>query len=274
MDSKNSPGSIEVGPRRPHQCLTATSAWLHDVPELSFLALLSFHCLLRPEEDRHLITCQKSLWNCQHQRAQKREDWQASNTCFWNVQESVGILSSRSHTPYDNLEFTAAEHEETFLLPSPSLQRSCRPSPCSCTARAAFLCRARLQKVSPPALAATTLKRRRGVHRVLRSGVEQQSFAHTELPFGALLQPLCGETQKQGEARRRTRYGPSHAGMDHVVSRRHVAISETESVVRIGGLAGRRTRAGKVGKTAGCTYRYDDRRKSHNHLEQCDSVRA
>ena len=32
----------------------ATSAWLHDVPELALLTLLSFHCLLRLAETRQL----------------------------------------------------------------------------------------------------------------------------------------------------------------------------------------------------------------------------
>ena len=34
-----------------------TSAWLHDVPELALLTLLSFHCLLRPAEARQLRWC-------------------------------------------------------------------------------------------------------------------------------------------------------------------------------------------------------------------------
>ena len=33
------------------------SAWLHNVPELSLLTLLSFHCLLRPVEARQLRWC-------------------------------------------------------------------------------------------------------------------------------------------------------------------------------------------------------------------------
>ena len=35
----------------------ATSAWLHDVPILSYLTLLSFRCLLRPAEARQLRWC-------------------------------------------------------------------------------------------------------------------------------------------------------------------------------------------------------------------------
>ena len=34
-----------------------TSAWLHNVPELSLFTLLSFHCLLRPADARQLQSC-------------------------------------------------------------------------------------------------------------------------------------------------------------------------------------------------------------------------
>ena len=46
----------------------------------------------------------------------------------------------------------------------------------------------------------------RGVHSLLRSGVEQRSFAHTVLPLGALPLPLSDVGRKQRPSRPRTRY--------------------------------------------------------------------
>ena len=78
----------------------AMFAWLHNVPELSLLTLLSFHCLFRPAEARQLRWCdvkivdgslstryEKFMTSCTSENP-KRAEWQAvqlSNTCFWNV---------------------------------------------------------------------------------------------------------------------------------------------------------------------------------------------
>ena len=40
-----------------------TAAWLHNVPELSLLTLLSFGCLLRPAEARQLRLCNVQAFN-------------------------------------------------------------------------------------------------------------------------------------------------------------------------------------------------------------------
>ena len=57
------------------------------------------------------------------------------------------------------------------------------------------------------------------VHSVMRSGVDQQSFAHTVSLRGELPLSLGEAGRKQRTSRRRTRYGNRHIGMDHVVSR-------------------------------------------------------
>ena len=74
--------------------------------------------------------------------------------------------------------------EGTFPLDKKSsLQRSCRPSRCSRRARASFLCG---PTTSPHSHHGATERVPGGVHSVLRSGVEQRSFAHTVSPLGAL----------------------------------------------------------------------------------------
>ena len=74
--------------------------------------------------------------------------------------------------------------EGTFPLDKKSsLQRSCRPSRCSRRARASFLCG---PTTSPHSHHGATERVPGGVHSVLRSGVEQRSFAHTVSLLGAL----------------------------------------------------------------------------------------
>ena len=80
------------------------SAWLHNVPELSLLTLLSYHCRCAQQRPRNF---DGATWKLlmdpfehdtkvygivTHQRTRKRAEWQVvqlSNTCFWNVLESV-----------------------------------------------------------------------------------------------------------------------------------------------------------------------------------------
>ena len=52
--------------------------------------------------------------------------------------------------------------------------------------------KSRHQLLQPP----RCIGKGRGVHSVLRSGVEQWSFAHTVLPLGASLLPLSDKAQK------------------------------------------------------------------------------
>ena len=269
-------------------------AWLHNVPELSFLTLLSFHCLFRPAEARQLRWCdvkivdgslstryEKFMTSCTSENP-KRAAWQAvqlSNTCFWNVlvntmkssipdhglQTAIWRITAPhhfafcqrqlrslgvSHQHYTLLGFRgggATDHwlqhrdspqlrrrgrltsertlgrhvqEGTFLLHQNRLSKEVADSILAGLAPRFFaeqhFKESRHQPLQPP-------RRKldgRCVHSVLPSGVEQQSCAHTVLPFRALPLPLSDVGQKQRTSRRRTRFEDRHAGMDHVVSRR------------------------------------------------------
>ena len=99
----------------------------------------------------------------------------------------------------------------------PGLQR---PSQCSRRARASFFVEQDYegfhhQPPQPPRCNGMG----RGVHSVLRGGVEQRRFAHTVSPLGALPLSLSDVGRKQSASRRRTRYRPRNTWMDHVVSR-------------------------------------------------------
>ena len=121
----------------------------------------------------------------------------------------IGVKTATYHNYDADSERTLERYvqEGTSLLhQNPALQRSCRPSSCSRRARASFAEQdnreSRHQHLQPPRCNG----KGRGIHSVLRSGVEQRSFAHAELSLGALLSPLSDVGRKQRTSRRRTRY--------------------------------------------------------------------
>ena len=79
----------------------ATSVWLHNFPELSLLPLVSFHCLLRAAEARHLRWCDVQTLDgslstryeqvCKHRSTQRVQNGRSCSpgTCLWNVLELV-----------------------------------------------------------------------------------------------------------------------------------------------------------------------------------------
>ena len=125
----------------------AVSAWLQNVPELPLLSPLSFHCPLSPAEARQLRWCVVKNDRRPNQRTQNAQDDRTlrNSTYFLNVLGSV------------NWSIPWNPHS--------------------------FLCRmkAHHQLQLPPRCNGKS----RGVHSVLRSGVEQRSFAHTISLLGA-----------------------------------------------------------------------------------------
>ena len=113
----------------------ATSAWLHNFPELSLPPLLSFHCLLRPAEARHLRWCDvqtfdgslvtKKLINIDQPKVRRMAGHAAQQQV---LVECVGIgqiaHAMRSSIPITNSmqQFGILPHHADALL------RNCRPS--------------------------------------------------------------------------------------------------------------------------------------------------
>ena len=117
-----------------------TSAWAQSVPELCPLTLFSFRSLL---ERARAGRFDGAMWNLfgESLSTRLRENlWQRQQQRIKDAQND----KSRS---------SATRFLGTSGLP--------RPAPCPRKARASSLvCRTRLQRIPPPALAATTLKRR------------------------------------------------------------------------------------------------------------------
>ena len=110
---------------------------------------------------------------------------------------NIKIPKTRNSTNPDAQTFLWNARDSLSWHTNQNRFSNCRPTSCSRKARASS-CRTRTQKVPPPTPTATTLQRKkdRGVHSVLRSGVEQRSFVHNVSPLGALPSPLSDVERK------------------------------------------------------------------------------
>ena len=93
--------------RVPHEIVlsAAVSAWLQNVPELSLLTLVSFHCLLRPAEARQLRWCDveilvntlRKIWHRPHQRTQNAQDDRSCNSATRAFGMSWNLSTGQNH---------------------------------------------------------------------------------------------------------------------------------------------------------------------------------
>ena len=147
-----------------------TSAWPHNVSELPFSTLVSFHCLLHAAEAARLRWCDVQLLDvfmaARYEKVSGIVD--ISNMASHATQQCVRLdcLDVRQMITTMNPQFRITNLAKQFW----TFQQDHRKS--------------RSQPLQAPRCNG------RGVHSVLRSGVEQQNFAHTVLLLGALPLPL------------------------------------------------------------------------------------
>ena len=180
----------------PHEIVrsVATSPWPHSVPELCLVG-----CVVEMF-DRSLSTRDEKIFGSVSIKEPKTR-----KATHHEAQHLVSLV--RPGLPQ-------RVHQTNIFSPC------CRPSPCPRRARASFS----LQNKTT-ASPATSLQpprcngNSRGVHSVLRSGVEQRSFAHTVWLLRALPLLLGDVERKKSARRRRTHYEQSHTGLDYGVLR-------------------------------------------------------
>ena len=106
----------------------ATSAWLHNFPELSLLPLVLFHCLLRAAEARG-ATCKLWMDPCQHV-TNKFTNIDQPNVCRMAGHaaqaRACGMCWNWSDSPFNEVlnSYHSFDTNQTDVL-----QRNCRPSP-------------------------------------------------------------------------------------------------------------------------------------------------
>ena len=98
----------------------ATSAWLHNVPELSILTLISFHCLLRRHEKVYGIVNIRETKTC---RMAGYAAQQHVLLEFRGISQLVNTSNPQSQTRYINLDIHCCSTLRLFPTTTPQPRR-------------------------------------------------------------------------------------------------------------------------------------------------------
>ena len=127
-----------------------------------------------------------------NQRRAKQQITNCSNTCLWNVLNCLNGYTNQISEPKWQTNSRLSQNSHLVAVQNKTSGKILR------------------QPSQPP----HCYGKNRGVHSILRSGVEQRSFAHTVWPPGTLLL-LHGDVERKHRAhRRRTHNERSHTGLD------------------------------------------------------------